>query len=303
MKWNTNNIPHQRGKRFLITGANSGIGLEAAKTLASKGAEVILAVRNLDKGKQAQNEIARLTPEAVVSLIKLDLSDLMSINICVQQLREADKPIDVLINNAGVMLLNKHTTSAQGHEIQWATNHLGHFALTAGILPLLEKAGQPRIVTLSSLVAKMKAADIYYQDLNFEKKYDKMAAYAQSKLANVMFASELYQRLQRSGSKVVSVAAHPGYTATNLQQHMGLMGVVMNALMAQKVEMGVLPTLRAATDPALKGGEYIGPMKMANYRGHPGKNTLPAAAEDGVQRKKLWLETEKILGLSFLTHA
>ena len=303
MKWNTDNIPDQHGKRFLITGANSGIGLEAAKTLASKGAEVILAVRNLDKGKQAQNEIARLTPESVVSLIKLDLSDLDSVETCVQQLREANKPIDVLINNAGVMLLNKHTTSAQGYEIQWATNHLGHFAFTAGILPLLEQADQPRIVTLSSLVAKMKAADIYYQDLNFEKKYDKMAAYAQSKLANVMFASELYQRLQRSGSKVVSVAAHPGYTATNLQQHMGLMGVVMNALMAQKVEMGVLPTLRAATDPALRGGEYIGPMKMANYRGHPGENTLPAAAEDGVQRKKLWQETEKILGLSFLTHA
>lgn len=303
MNWTAENIPSQSGKRILITGANSGIGLEAAKVLASKGAEVILAVRNLDKGKLAQQEILVLVPSANTSVIALDLSDLDSVNSCVKQLIEADKKIDVLINNAGVMLLNEHTTSAQGHEIQWATNHLGHFSFTAGLLPLLEKAEQPRIVTLSSLVAKMKAADIYYQDLNFEKKYDKMAAYAQSKLANVMFAVELDKRLKESGSKVVSIAAHPGYTATNLQQHMGLLGTVMNALMAQKVEMGVLPTLKAATDPLLKGGEYIGPMKMSNYRGYPGFNTLPTPAEDANHRQKLWHTTERILGLEFLPQA
>ena len=154
---------------------------------------------------------------------------------------------------------------------------------------------------MSSQMAKVKSADIYYQDLDFSQKYDKMAAYAQSKLANVMFAIELQNRLQRSGSKVISIAAHPGYTATNLQQHLGVLGNVMNIVLAQKVAMGVLPSLKAATDPTLIGGEYIGPMKFANYRGYPGINTLPQAAQDAQQRQRLWQTTEEILGLSFLS--
>ncbi|QFT13154.1 oxidoreductase [Vibrio sp. THAF190c] len=301
MGWNTTNIIDQTGKRFLITGANSGIGLEAAKILASKNAEVILAVRNLDKGKQAQQEIVKFAPHAMTSLVELDLSDLESVNKCIGHLLSEGQSIDVLINNAGIMLLDKRETSSQGYEVQWATNHLGHFTLTAGLLPLLEKAQEPRVVTLSSLVAKMKAADIYYDDLNFENSYDRMAAYAQSKLANVMFATELNVRLERLGSKVKSIAAHPGYTATNLQQHMGWVGIVMNALMAQKVEMGVLPTLLAATDTKLKGGEYIGPMKLANYRGYPGMNTLPHMAKNAAERVKLWSETEKVLDMTFLS--
>lgn len=303
MNWNSNQIEDQSGKRFLITGANSGIGLEAAKVLASKGAEVILAVRNLNKGQQAVKEIETLSPGAKTQLIRLDLSDLQSVADCVQQLNEQNKAIDVLINNAGVMLLKQRTLSAQGFEIQWATNHLGHFALTQGLLPLLERAAQPRVVTLSSMVAKMKAADIYYENLNFEHNYDKMAAYAQSKLANAMFAAELQQRLQQSGSNVISVAAHPGYTATNLQQHMGLLGVVMNALFAQKISMGALPTLLAATAPHLQGGEYIGPMKMSNSRGYPDNNTLPEPATDVPQRQRLWQTTEEILGQPFLSPA
>lgn len=299
MKWDSSKISDQSQKRILITGANSGIGLEAATVLAKKGADVVLAVRDVQKGQQAKAQIERVCSTAQISIVELDLSDLASIDRCVQQLMHAGKAIDVLINNAGVMLLDKRTLSAQGHEIQWATNHLGHFAFTQGILPLLEKTKQGRIVTLSSLVAKMKAADIYYHDLNFENKYDKMAAYAQSKLANAMFAIELQQRLQQSGSKVISVAAHPGYTATNLQQHMGLMGVIMNAMFAQNVSMGVLPTLQAATDESLLGGEYIGPMKMANSRGYPGKNTLPQAATDAKLRQRLWNTTEQILERSF----
>lgn len=302
MSWN-HSIEDQTGKHFLITGANSGIGLEAARELASRGGKVTLAVRNLKKGQQAKDEILQVAQGAQVDIVELDLSDLKSVERCVSQLLEAGQPIDVLINNAGVMLLNERTLSAQGYEVQWATNHLGHFAFTHGIMPLLELAERPRIVTLSSLVAKMKAADIYYQDLNFEKSYDKMAAYAQSKLANAMFAAELQQRLLKSGSKVISIAAHPGYTATNLQQHMGLLGTIMNALFAQKASMGVLPTLQAATDSSLYGGEFIGPMNMANYRGYPGLNTLPDAAENASKRERLWETTERILGLSFLSHA
>lgn len=301
--WDNNSIKSQSGKRFLITGTNSGIGLEAAKVLASKGAEVILAVRNLQKGKQAQNEIARFAPGAKTSLAQLDLSNLESVNQCVEQLLQQGKTIDVLINNAGVMQFDRREESAQGYELMWATNHLGHFAFTAGVMPLLEQAGQPRIVYLSSMVAKFKAADIYYQDLNFEKKYNKMAAYAQSKLANIMVAAELNQRLKQSGSKVIALAAHPGYTATNLQQHMGVSGMIMNALFAQKIPMGTLPTLMAATDDRLTGGEYIGPAQMKNWRGYPGKNTLPKAAEDAQQRQRLWQTTEDILGLSFLSPA
>ena len=300
MNWTTQNIANQAGRHIVITGANSGIGLEAAKQLASKGAKITLAVRNLDKGQAAVNEIKQFAPSARLSLIELDLSDLNSVEQCIAHFIEKDEPIDVLINNAGVMQFDKRFESKQGYELMWATNHLGHFALTLGLLPLLEQAKKPRVVTLSSLVAKFKSADIYYHDLNFEGHYDKMAAYAQSKLANVMFASELQQRLHSANSKVLSVAAHPGYTATNLQQHMGLAGTIMNALFAQKVDMGALPTLRAATDEGLKGGEYIGPKKMMNYRGYPVLNTLPDAATDQALCEQLWQTTESILGKSFL---
>ena len=295
MNWNTDKIPDQSGKHYLITGANSGIGLEAAKVLASKGAEVTMAVRNVTKGQLAIKDIKQTVPAAKLEVIELDLADLDSVDTCVQSLLKDGKPIDVLINNAGVMQFDKRLESKQGFELMWATNHLGHFKFTLGLLPLLEKTERPRVVTLSSLVAKFKSADIYYDDLNFENSYDKMAAYSQSKLANVMFAVELQKRLKSNNSNVISVAAHPGYTATNLQQHMGFAGVIMNALFAQGVQMGVLPTLRAAVDADLKGGEYIGPMKMGNYRGYPDLNTLPKAATDDSKLKKLWTKTEQIL--------
>ena len=287
MKWNSSNIQNQSGKTFLITGANSGIGLEAAKVLASKGAELILAIRNLAKGQQAKEEILSSSPKASISLVELDLSDLTSVEACVKNLIDQGKTIDVLINNAGIMKFDgARAESVQGHEIMWATNHLGHFAFTAGILPLLEKSNAPRIVTVSSMVAGFKVADIHHNDLNFEQSYDSMTAYAQSKLANIMMAKELQQRLSKAGSKIISTAAHPGYTATNLQRHMGILGKIMNATMAQKLPMGALPTLMAATDENLKGGEYIGPMRMKNWRGYPGLNAIPRAAEDNQQRQK-----------------
>lgn len=298
MNWTTKNIPNQSGKHVLITGANSGIGLETAKVLATKGANITLAVRNLEKGEQAINLIKQAAPNAKLRVIGLDLSDLASVDNCVTQLTSESQAIDILINNAGVMQFDKRLSSKQGYELMWATNYLGHFALTLGLLPLLEKAPQPRVVTVSSLVAKFKSADIYYNDLNFESHYDKMAAYAQSKLANVMFAAELQNRLKSKHSKIVSLAAHPGYTATNLQQHMGITGVIMNALFAQNVTMGALPTLRAATDDSLKGGEYLGPMNLFNYRGFPVLNDLPTAATSPTALKKLWLTTENILGIA-----
>lgn len=302
MNWNTKQIANQAGKRYLITGANSGIGLETAKVLAAKGADIIMAVRNLEKGRVARSSIIQSVPEARIDLVELDLSDLTSVQRCIQKLINKNQVIDVLINNAGLMKFDgTRGESAQGHEVMWATNHLGHFALTAGLIPLLEKAASPRIVTLSSLVARFKNAGIYYQDLNFEAAYNSMTAYSQSKLANIMFAKELHQRLLKSDSKIISIAAHPGYTATNLQRHMGILGRIMNATMAQKLSMGALPTLMAATDPGLTGGEYIGPMQMKNWRGYPGLNRAPVAAEDAAQRSLLWDTSESILGLSFLS--
>lgn len=303
MKWDIGMMPSQAGKRFLITGANSGLGFQCAKELVAKDAEVIMAVRNLAKGKQARETILQSIPSAKIDLAELDLSDLDSVNICVEQLIQRDETIDVLVNNAGIMFLfGERSVSQQGHEVMWATNHLGHFAFTAGILPLIERAEQGRIVVVSSLVTKFKQADIYYQDLNFEQSYDGMSAYAQSKLANVMFAAELQQRLLHAGSKVIAVAAHPGYTATNLQQHMGWLGKVMNTLFAQNLTMGTLPLLQAATDNRLTGGEYIGPKNMNNYRGYPSLNALPEAANDVFKRRRLWQKTEEILEMAFLSN-
>ncbi len=190
---------------------------------------------------------------------------------------------------------NARLTTKQGFELQFGTNHIGHFVLTNHLLPILENTPNSRIVTLSSLVAKMGKADIYWDDLQWEKSYDKMAAYAQSKLANMMFGIELQERLAARGSTTISVMAHPGYTATNLQNNMGVQGKIMNFLFAQKLEMGILPTLRAATDPNVKGGEYYGPANMANCRGYPVINEPNPMALDRDITRKLWTVSEDLI--------
>ncbi|BDY05768.1 oxidoreductase [Ferrimonas sp. YFM] len=301
-RWTTRQIPDQSGKVALITGANAGLGLGTATELAKKGAEILMAVRSTSKGEQARQLILKQVPQAKVSILPLDLADLESVAALGKELRQRQQPLDLLINNAGVMFLPKRQESAQGHEMHWATNHLGHFALTHELLPLLEAAPAGRIVTVSSLAAKMGPADIYYDDIHFEQKYDYVAAYAQSKLANAIFFSELNERLRAAGSKVISVGAHPGYTATDLQRHMGLLGIVSNTLFAQRIDMGILPTLRSATDLGVKGGDYFGPANFANFRGYPKPNRLPKPAADQQQRSKLWTLTELQTGIAFLNH-
>jgi len=298
--WNIQNIPSQKGKLFVITGANSGLGLGTTKELARKGAKVVMAVRNLDKGKTACNNILKELPDADLELMQMDLSDLNSIINFSTEFKNKYSKLDVLINNAGVMMPVKRYETKQGFEGQFGTNHLGHFVLTKELFEVIENTANPRIVTLSSLFAKDKRADIYYDDLQFEKSYDKMATYAQSKLANMMFGIELDKKLKEKNSKVLSVLAHPGYTATNLQQHMGLLGKVMNFLIAQKLEMGILPTLRAATDLNVKGGEYYGPAKMGNLRGYPVINDPSPVALDRVSTQKLWGVTEQLTKTKFL---
>ncbi|HAS43226.1 MAG TPA: short-chain dehydrogenase [Microscillaceae bacterium] len=298
-KWNTNDIASQEGKVFLVTGANSGLGLGTTKVLAAKGAKVVMTARNIEKGKQALREVKQVDPQAKVALMQLDLADLQSIEQFTTEFKRNFQQLDVLINNAGVMMPNERLTTKQGLEVQFGTNHIGHFVLTQQLLPVLENTPNARIVTLSSLVAKMSKADIYWDDLQWEKSYDKMGAYAQSKLSNLMFALELDQRLKATNSQVISLAAHPGYTATNLQQHMGLTGKVMNFLLAQKLEMGILPTLRAATDSEAKGGQYYGPLKWREMRGYPALNEPPELALNKQARVKLWDISEQYAQASF----
>lgn len=298
-KWNANNIPPLKGKTILITGANSGLGLGTTKALVKKNANVIMAVRNIDKGTKAFNEILQETPNASLDMMQVDLSDFNSIKQFAQKFKSKHNKLDILINNAGVMMPVNRFETKQGFEGQFGTNHLGHFVLTNALFDLINKTPNSRIVTLSSLVAKMKSADIYWNDLQFMNEYHKMKSYAQSKLANMMFALELDKKLKESGSDTISVLAHPGYTATNLQKHMGLQGKIMNFLMAQKVEMGILPTLRAATDPNVKGGEYYGPAKMSNWRGYPIINEPAEKALHLEDRQKLWAVSEELTNSQF----
>ena len=299
VKWNVTKMPSQVGRIILVTGANSGLGFGTSKELARKGAKVIMAARNMDKGKNAMAAIRKEVPDADLVLMPLDLADLNSIKQFAESFKNQFSKLDVLINNAGVMMPNTRQTTSEGFELQFGTNHIGHFALTKYMLPFLKNTPNSRIVTLSSLVAKMGKADIYWNDLQWEKSYDKMAAYAQSKLGNMMFGIELQKQLSESGSHTISVLAHPGYTATNLQKTMGLLGKVMNFLLAQRLEMGILPTLRAATDPDVKGGEYYGPAKMGNWRGHPVINEPNQVALDRNTTRKLWHISEELSKIEF----
>ena len=297
--WNTSHIPSQKGKLFLITGANSGLGLGTTKALVKKGAHVVMAVRNMDKGRKALQDILKEIPNATLNLMQVDLSDLDSVKQFAHTFKQKYNTLNVLINNAGVMMPVKRFETKQGFEGQFGTNHLGHFVLTKELMDTIEYTPGSRIVTLSSLVAKMDKGDIYWDDLQFQRNYDKMASYSQSKLANMMFGLELDKKLKSKNSNTISVIAHPGFTATNLQQHMGLQGKIMNFLMAQKIDMGILPTLRAATDPNVKGGEYYGPAKMNNWRGYPIINQPAEKALNLSERQKLWQISEELTNTPF----
>ncbi|WP_375181151.1 oxidoreductase [Chryseobacterium sp.] len=301
--WNDGDIPSQKNKVVIITGANSGIGLESSRVMAAKGAKVIMAVRNLDKGEAAATLIKTNNPHADLDVMELDLADFASIKKFSANFHKKYNQLDILINNAGVMAPKKREITKQGFEVQFGANHLGHFLLTGLLVDILNKTPNSRIAVQSSLVHKQKTyggADIFFDDLNWENSYNKDYAYGQSKLANLLFAYELDRRLKSVNSKVIVTAAHPGYTNTNLQKNYGFfVSVLMNNLFAMNVQQGSLQILRAATDPHLKGGEFIGPTKMGELKGYPEVVKSSEKSYDKKLSEKLWDISEKLTGFVY----
>lgn len=305
MPWTANEIPPQSGKTVIITGANSGIGYEAARMLAAKGATVALACRDQAKGQAAMDAIRAAHPSASLALMPLDLADLGSVRAFAEAARAAYPRIDILCNNAGIMAIPRRTT-ADGFEMQFGTNHLGHFALTGLLLDRILAAPGARVVTVSSNAHKF--GSMRFDDVQSERRYRKWLVYSQSKLANLLFAFELQRRFEAVGANAISVACHPGYAATNLQgvgprmQGSALATRVMdlaNRLLAQPAAMGALPTLYAATAPDVRGGDYIGPSGFAEQAGYPKKVRATARAHDPTAQRRLWEMSEQLTGVRY----
>ena len=301
-KWTADRIPDQSGRVAVVTGANSGLGLITARDLARAGARVVLACRDTDKGADAMREITARAPEADAELAALDLASLDSVRSFAREFSDAHDGLDLLVNNAGVMAPPRRTTR-DGFELQFGTNHLGHFALTGLLLSALDGRSDARVITVSSTAHRM--GRINFDDLNGERRYRRWRAYCQSKLANLLFALELDRRLKASGSALKSIAAHPGYAATNLQSAAAPMldRAVMaatNLLLAQDAEIGALSLLYAATEPGLKGGAYVGPDGRGEHRGHPQPSAVPArAARNEAVAERLWAISEQATGVHF----
>lgn len=300
--WSEGDVPDQSGRVVVVTGANTGIGYETAAVLAYRGAHVVLAVRNLEKGNAALARIVAASPRADVTLQQLDLTSLDAIRSAADALRAAYPRIDLLINNAGVMWTPKQVT-ADGFELQFGTNHLGHFALTGLLLDNLLSVRDSRVVTVSSLGHRLRAA-IHFDDLQWERGYDRVAAYGQSKLANLLFTYELQRRLAaNTDARTIAVAAHPGGSNTELARN--LPGVfrplkaVLGPVLFQSPAMGALPTLRAATDPAVEGGQYYGPAGFLEQRGRPKLVESSAQSHDEESQRRLWAVSEELTGVSF----
>jgi NAD(P)-dependent dehydrogenase (short-subunit alcohol dehydrogenase family) len=300
MKWTADDIPDQTGKLAIVTGANSGLGLVTALELARHGAEVVVAARSSAKGEGAVEEIRAAAPSAPEPRAAvLDLASLDSVRRFAGEF--SDARVDLLVNNAGVMMAPRQTTS-DGFELQFGTNHLGHFALTGLLLDALGRSEAARIVTLSSI--EHRAGKLDFDDLQMESGYSPRGSYQRSKLANAVFAVELDRRLRAAGSPVMSVFAHPGYSATNLQSSgpTGLAKAAMkisNRLIAQSAERGALPTLYAATAPDVEGGAYYGPDGFQEMRGFPEKVKAIPAAYDPAIGSRLWQESEELTGVRY----
>ena len=304
-KWTAAAIPSLAGLRAVVTGANSGLGYETALALAAHGAQVTMAVRDTAKGDAAAQQIRAQAPQASIEVRRLDLADLASIDEFAWLWRESHPDgLDMLINNAGIMAIPRRET-ADGFEMQLGTNHLGHFALTGRLLEAIRPDG--RIVTVSSQAHRMGRMD--FDDLMGERKYGAWRAYGQSKLANLLFVRSLAERLERAGSTIASIGAHPGFASTHLQavapemKGRGWQVKIMdgvNKVMAQSAAMGALPTLYAATFPAIRSGDYVGPDGFGEQRGHPKLVGMNASARDDEAANRLWTVSEDLTGVRYL---
>ncbi|MEC3887518.1 SDR family oxidoreductase [Xanthomonas campestris] len=301
--WSPAEMPSQKGRIFLITGGTSGMGYEDAKSLAAAGARVVIAARNPKRGQEALDRIKQDIPSAQVQFESVDLANLSSVRALSKRLSSALPRLDGLINNAAIMAPPERGTSADGLEMQFATNYAGHFLLTAELLPLLRKSDAPRVVTLSSIA--VHRGSLHFDDLQFTRSYEPMAAYAQSKLACLMFAFELQRRSDAAGWGIRSIAAHPGVAVTELvargpglDSEQGRQWSAMRAHL-QTAAQGAVPTLYAATAPDAKGGAYYGPTGPNEFAGPLGVATVPAPASDAAAAARLWAITEQLTGARF----
>jgi NAD(P)-dependent dehydrogenase (short-subunit alcohol dehydrogenase family) len=295
-KWTTADIPDQTGRVAVITGANTGLGYETALALVEHGAHVVLAVRNLDKGKDAAARITANGPRGAVALQELDLTSMDSVRAAARELRSTHDRIDLLINNAGVMWTPKSTTS-DGFELQFGTNHLGHFAFTGLLLDRLLPVAGSRIVTVSSIGHRI-LADIHFDDLQWEHSYNRVAAYGQAKLSNLLFTYELQRRLAPHGT-TIAAAAHPGGSNTELVRYLPAGLGPAFELVSQDAAAGALPTLRAATDPAVRGGQYYGPDGFGQMRGNPVLVGSSKKSHDTDKQRRLWAVSEELTGVAY----
>jgi NAD(P)-dependent dehydrogenase (short-subunit alcohol dehydrogenase family) len=305
-------VPDLSGRLAVVTGSNSGLGFGLARRLSAAGADVVMAIRNRAKGEAAIDEIRATVPNAKLTIKPLDLSSLAGVAALGEELNADGRPIDILVNNAGVMTPPQRDTTTDGFELQFGSNHLGHFALTAHLLPLLRAADQARVVSLSSLAARR--GRIHFDDPQFEKSYTPMQAYGQSKLAVLMFARELDRRSKEAGWGIVSNAAHPGLTKTNLQisgpsrgrakpstmERLYTLSWRLTPFLWQEIDEGILPALYAATSPQAEGGAFYGPHGI--YEAAGGGVTaakVPARARDDADCRQLWEISERLTGVNY----
>lgn len=295
-KWTERDVPDQTGRVAVVTGANTGLGFETARVLAERGASVVLAVRDVEKGKNAAARIS-----GTVSVQALDLTSLESVRNAAAELRTKHASIDLLINNAGVMQPPKQTTQ-DGFELQLGTNHLGHFAFTGLLLDLMLPVPGSRVVTVSSVAHRWGGAAIHFDDLQWDRSYDPAAAYRQSKLANLLFTYALQRRLAPLGT-TISVAAHPGIANTELARHapaaLRVLAPIIGPFVSQDAVSGALPSLRAATDPAVLGGQYYGPDGRGELRGNPHVVASSPQSYDETIQQRLWTVSEDLTGVKF----
>ena len=299
--WTENDVPDQSGRIAIVTGANTGLGFETAKVLAARGATVVIAVRNVEKGNAAAAQILGAVPRADIRVQPLDLGSLQSVRTAAAELKESYPRIDLLINNAGVMYPPKQTTK-DGFELQFGTNHLGHFALTGLLLENLLPVPGSRVVVVASVAHNIRAA-IHFDDLQWERSYNRVAAYGQAKLANLMFAYELQRRLATAGAETIAVAAHPGVSNTELMRHIPGASLPfvdkLTGLVTNSPAMGALATLRAATDPGVSGGQYYGPDGFRELWGHPVLVSSSKQSHDVAVQERLWTVSEQLTGVRF----